>query len=338
MRTPTLATEPWTRTRNTCSGPGSEFDTPKPPGSSGYRYDETRARPVRVFPSYRPCFVRTRAGGPSFTRVTLSQNGILRMTIPRWSTTKPVRSASAAVCCASASTARPPGTVTLGGTVSFTPPAAPGRRTETAHEPAPPPASVRSTVARRLEPTRSRPSDRVDGDAKRRGSFASGASTMPPPSRVAAASKSFAEQAAGVPVGTRAEVLCSTVQAGWRCTSSAATPATWGEAMLVPLNDADVPSRSGTDERIEAPGAETAGFMRSDTADGPDDENDAIEPDFVVAATEMAFEAVAGEPIDPRPQSSYEFPAAATGTTPASAAPSTAASTTFLAGSVSYSP
>ena len=78
--------------------------------------------------------------------------------------------------------------------------------------------------------------------------------------------------------------------------------------------------------------------MRNDTADGPEDENDAIEPDFVVAATAIALEAVAGEPIEPRPQSSNEFPAAATGTTPASAAPSTAASTMFLAGSVSYSP
>ena len=133
-------------------------------------------------------------------------------------------------------------------------------------------------------------------------------------------------------------MIWSTVQPGWRWTSSAAAPATWGEAMLVPLNDAHVPSRSGTEERIEAPGAETSGFMRSDKAAGPEDENDAIEPDFVVAATAIAFAAVAGEPIEPRPQSSNEFPAAATGTTPASAAPSTAASTTFLAGSVSYSP
>ena len=74
--------------------------------------------------------------------------------------------------------------------------------------------------------------------------------------------------------------------------------------MLVPLNDAHVPSRSGTEERIDAPGAETAGFMRSDKAEGPEDENDAIEPDFVVAATAIARAAVAGEPIEPRPQSS----------------------------------
>ena len=101
---------------------------------------------------------------------------------------------------------------------------------------------------------------------------------MPPPSRVVAASKSFSGSPAGAPVCTSADVIWSTVQPGWRWRSSAAPPATCGEAMLVPLNDAHVPSRSGTDERIDAPGAETAGFMRNDTADGPEDENDAIEP------------------------------------------------------------
>ena len=99
-------------------------------------------------------------------------------------------------------------------------------------------------------------------------------------------------------------MIWSTVQPGCRWTSSAAAPATWGEAMLVPLNDAHVPSRSGTEDRIDAPGAETAGFIRSDKAAGPEDENDAIEPDFVVAATAIACAAVAGEPIEPRPQSS----------------------------------
>ena len=108
--------------------------------------------------------------------------------------------------------------------------------------------------------------------------------------------------------------------------------------MLVPLNDAHVPSPSGTDERIDAPGAETSGFMRSDRAAGPEDEKLARTFDFVAAATAIARDAVAGDPIEPRPKSPNELPAAATGTTPAAAAPSTAWSTTFLAGSVSNSP
>ena len=75
--------------------------------------------------------------------------------------------------------------------------------------------------------------------------------------------------------------------------------------------------------------------MRSESALGPDEENSARTFDFVTAATAIARDAVAGDPIDPRPTSPNELPAAATGTTPAAAAPSTARSTTFRAGSVS---
>src|SRR6266545_2074851 len=104
--------------------------------------------------------------------------------------------------------------------------------------------------------------------------------------------------------------------------SSAAPPATCGEAMLVPLNDAHAPSRPGTSDRIETPGALTSGLKRREIGVGPHEENDARTSAFETAATAMPFAAVPGEPIEPRPSSWNELPAASTGTTPASAAPS----------------
>ena len=45
--------------------------------------------------------------------------------------------------------------------------------------------------------------------------------------------------------------------------------------MLVPLNDAHVPSRGGTDEVMSTPGALTSGFISSEIGVGPPLENDA---------------------------------------------------------------
>ena len=90
----------------------------------------------------------------------------------------------------------------------------------------------------------------------------------PPPSRVTGTSlELFALTKTGAPVETSADLICATVQVGWRWRRSAATPATCGEAMLVPLS---VPNEAfGRDESTSLPGAVTSGLSRSDTGDGP---------------------------------------------------------------------
>ena len=113
--------------------------------------------------------------------------------------------------------------------------------------------------------------------------------------------------------------------------------------MLVPEKRVQVPSLAGTDERISDPGAATSGFIRSDTGVGPADENSettSARPDCVVVTepTVIAFAVVPGEPTEPPPKSSKSFPAEMTGTTPASAAASSAAVTMSRVGSVSGSP
>ena len=120
--------------------------------------------------------------------------------------------------------------------------------------------------------------------------------------------------------------------------SSAAEPATWGEAMLVPLNWAHVPSCAGTDERMLTPGAVTSGLSRSDTGFGPADEKLAILFCLLAAAAVITPGALPGELIDPKPHSSASLPAAIAGTTPAWAAASIAATTMSFAGSISTSP
>src|SRR6266508_2592526 len=96
---------------------------------------------------------------------------------------------------------------------------------------------------------------------------------------------------------TSADLTWATLHSGWRWRRSAAPPATWGVAMLVPENWAQVPSRDGTDERIETPGAVTSGFSRSARGVGPLEEKEAITLDLDTAATEMARAAVPGEEI-----------------------------------------
>jgi hypothetical protein len=75
--------------------------------------------------------------------------------------------------------------------------------------------------------------------------------------------------------------------------------------MLVPLNDAQVPSRAGTEDRISTPGAATSGLSCSDRGVGPADENDASSGrrSGVTAATVIARAALPGEVIEPPPNS-----------------------------------
>src|SRR5207253_9525288 len=100
--------------------------------------------------------------------------------------------------------------------------------------------------------------------------------------------------------------------------------------MLVPLNSSQRPSPSGTDERTGPPGAVTSGFSCSVSAVGPADENDSIRSGVddpcppVAAAAAITLDAFAGELIEPLPKSLWSLPAEATGTTPASAAASSA--------------
>src|SRR4051812_10727163 len=110
----------------------------------------------------------------------------------------------------------------------------------------------------------------------------------------------------GDPVCTSADLICSTVQVGWRWRRSAAAPATCGEAMLVPLNPAHVPSRAGTEDRISTPGAATSGLSWSDTGVGPAEEKDARTGlrSGVTAATVIARGALPGEVMEPAPNSS----------------------------------
>ena len=164
----------------------------------------------------------------------------------------------------------------------------------------------------------------------------------PPPSRIG--DTSFVPFVTGAPVRTSADLICATVHVGWRCRRSAAPPATWGAAMLVPLNSAHVPSRVGTDESTPDPGATTSGFNRNEYGVGAPDEKSTIrsgrgEPCAPVEApTAIARGAFAGEPTDPLPKSLKSFPAETTGTTPAAAAASIARTTMSRVGSISTSP
>ena len=110
------------------------------------------------------------------------------------------------------------------------------------------------------------------------------------------------------------------------------------DLMLVPLSAAQVPSRGGTDERIDTPGAVTSGLNWSPTGVGPLDEKYAIRSLLLAAAAVIAAEAVPGEPIEPRPTESNSFPAATVVTTPALAAPAIACTTRSRLGSMPGSP
>src|SRR5437762_11099093 len=108
--------------------------------------------------------------------------------------------------------------------------------------------------------------------------------------------------------------------------------------MLVPLQSWFDHWLWGSDERRSTPGAVTSGFICSEVGVGPLDENPAITSagplsPSVDAATVIAAGAVPGEPTEPLPASSNSLPAAITGTTPAVAALSIAATTMSRDGS-----
>ena len=189
--------------------------------------------------------------------------------------------------------------------------------TFTVHVPAPPPASVeRDGDVLLLAPGFSRPNETLDGAAKTSGAFARARSIRPPPSfsgvpPVVRAASMYA----GSPVCISADLTCATVHVGCRCLRSAAAPATCGEAMLVPLNAAQVPSRAGTDETTLTPGAVTSGLSWSEYGVGPIDEKPArmsgAWPRPVVdAAAVIASGALPGEPTEPLPAASPSLPAA----------------------------
>ena len=89
---------------------------------------------------------------------------------------------------------------------------------------------------------------------------------------------------------------------------------------------------------MSTPGAVTSGFSSVETGLGPPDENDAITRPFVAAATAIALDAVAGDPIEPGPSASKSLPAEITGTTPALAAAFIACTTMSRDGVISGSP
>src|SRR5688572_18415776 len=106
--------------------------------------------------------------------------------------------------------------------------------------------------------------------------------------------------------------------------------------MLVPLKSVhNVGPSPGTEERMAKPGATTSGFRRSDSGVGPADENAATSRASSDAPTAIARSDDAGERTEPLPARRKSFPAAVTGTTPATAAPSSASATTSRDGSTS---
>src|SRR5712691_4024644 len=243
-------------------------------------------------------------------------------------TRKPLTSRAAARFETEARIVTAPGTATVGRTLRVTPVDGVERFTETVQLPAPPPASDTERRTLRAWPRRRSPNERLVGLVKTSGWSARGSQIIPPPSRVGGASlPPRASPATGFPVRTRADLTCATVQVGCRWSSSAAAPATCGAAMLVPFLDSHEPSRAGTDESTFTPGAVTSGFRASETGVGPAEEKYAIWPDLVAAATVIAPGAEPGEVTLPNPSESKSLPAEITGTTPASAAASIAATT-----------
>ena len=126
----------------------------------------------------------------------------------------------------------------------------------------------------------------------------------PPPSRVGSTSPVEPAGWTGSPVDSSADLICSTVQVGCRCLSTAAAPATCGVAMLVPLQLCSDHWLRGSDERRSTPGAVTSGFSSSEIGVGPPEEKSAISSagptsPSVDAATAIASDALAGELTEP---------------------------------------
>src|SRR5436190_18451872 len=117
------------------------------------------------------------------------------------------------------------------------------------------------------------------------------------PAFARAASARPAARAIGEPA-TAPAVMISTLlmSTGFqsRCSfrSSAATPATCGAAIDVPVIETSPPPRRA--ETICDPGAITSGFIASDAGDGPRQLNDATAPASSIAPTVIAVRAVPG--------------------------------------------
>jgi hypothetical protein len=69
--------------------------------------------------------------------------------------------------------------------------------------------------------------------------------------------------------------------------------------MLVPLSVPQVPCDAGSDDITPTPGADTSGFIASDTGVGPADEKSATVSVDVTAATLIASAALPGEDTEP---------------------------------------
>ncbi len=108
------------------------------------------------------------------------------------------------------------------------------------------------------------------------------------------------------PDWTSADFSWSTDHDGWRWRSSAAAPATCGDAMLVPESSAQPPPE--IDDRTSTPGAATSGLRRREIVVGPTDENSAWVrvvgfPPIATAPTAIARAEFPGEDTEPAPRS-----------------------------------
>src|SRR5213076_530800 len=120
--------------------------------------------------------------------------------------------------------------------------------TETVHAAGPPPASETASCLVVDVPRRTSPKERPLGLVKTSGLSAWTRSIRPPPSRVDGTSV-VPEECTASPVDSSADLICATVQPGWRCLSTAAAPATCGDAMLVPLQSCADHWFPGSDDR-----------------------------------------------------------------------------------------
>src|SRR6185436_20650261 len=101
----------------------------------------------------------------SFAAPARNQYGMRRFSAPRVRTTYPVASASGAFVVVTV-TGSGPGTVTVGGTETTAEAGPDWGVSETAQEPAPPPASVRSTCCVWVAVGPTKPNESATGEAK----------------------------------------------------------------------------------------------------------------------------------------------------------------------------
>ncbi len=252
---------------------------------------------------------------PSFGSTMRNQYGMRRVTVPSLRTTKPIASPSAEPALTARSSR--PGTLTVAGTVIVALPTPVCGASETVHWPRRRPRRSASTDCAALLPV----CRRAERDVGRRGEDqrrVRGDEVDQP--AALARHGSLAGEDRRLPVRTRADFNCATVQSGWRCLRSAAPPATCGAAMHVPLTTSRALAR-GTDDVISTPGALTSGFSSSEIGVGPPLENDANRQLLGDRCGRDRLGRAARGGDAPVPEvGENSFPAATAGTTPASAA------------------